>query len=208
MSFSALILRNLFRQRVRTLLTVLGIAVGITTVVALGAITEGLRVTSGDFVNAGGADFMVAQDGASDLTFSSVPADDVDRIAALDDVERASGALIEVSQQSGNPYFLVFGYEPEALSDGPLELARGRLLAPGRRLGGDDRLELRVRARAGGRRDARGRPPRLRGRRRLRRGRQAPGRGRDRTPGDAPGGLAPAGRRHRDPRDGRARRGS
>ena len=131
MSFSALILRNLFRQRVRTLLTVLGIAVGITTVVALGAITEGLRVTSGDFVNAGGADFMVAQDGASDLTFSSVPADDVERVAALDGVERASGALIEVSKQAENPYFLVFGYEPESLPDEPLELVAGRLLAPG-----------------------------------------------------------------------------
>jgi putative ABC transport system permease protein len=131
MSFGGLVFKNLFRQRVRTLLTVLGIAVGITTVVALGAITEGLRATSGDFVNAGGADFMVAQDGASDLTFSSVPAEDVERIAALDGVERASGALIEVSKQAGNPYFLVFGYEPELLPGEPLELVAGRLVEPG-----------------------------------------------------------------------------
>jgi len=130
-SFGALVFRNLLRQRVRTILTVLGIAVGITTVVALGAITEGLRATSGDFVNAGGADFMVAQDGASDLTFSAVPARDVDRIAALDGVERANGALIEVSKQSGNPYFLVFGYEPESLADEPLTLVSGRLLELG-----------------------------------------------------------------------------
>ena len=74
---------------------------------------------------------MVAQDGASDLTFSSVPADDVDRIAALDGVERASGALIEVSKQSGNPYFLVFGYEPDSLPDERLDLVAGRLPAPG-----------------------------------------------------------------------------
>ena len=131
MSFGALVLKNLFRQRVRTLLTVLGIAVGITTVVALGAITEGLRITSGDFVNAGGADFMVAQDGASDLTFSSVPAQEVERITALDGVERANGALIEVSNQPGNPYFLVFGYEPESLVGEPLELVAGRLVEPG-----------------------------------------------------------------------------
>ena len=131
MSFVALVAKNLFRQRVRTLLTVLGIAVGITTVVALGAITEGLRATSGDYVNAGGADFMVAQDGASDLTFSAVPADDVERIAALDGVQRANGALIEVSKQTDNPYFLVFGYEQESLADEPLTLVAGRLVAPG-----------------------------------------------------------------------------
>jgi putative ABC transport system permease protein len=129
-SFGALVFRNLFRQRVRTALTVLGIAIGITTVVALGAIMEGVRVTSGDFVNAGGADFMVAQDGASDLTFSAVPAKDVERIAALDGVERANGALIEVSKQGDNPYFLVFGYEPESLPGEPLELVTGRLPDP------------------------------------------------------------------------------
>lgn len=47
MSFSVLALRNLFRQWVRTLLTVLGISIGITTVVALGAITSGLKSTMG-----------------------------------------------------------------------------------------------------------------------------------------------------------------
>jgi hypothetical protein len=35
MSFVSLVFRNLFRQRMRTTLTVLGIAVGITIVVAL-----------------------------------------------------------------------------------------------------------------------------------------------------------------------------
>jgi putative ABC transport system permease protein len=129
-SFGALILRNLLRQRVRTALTVLGIAVGITTVVALGSITEGVRAVSGEFVQAGGADFMVAQEGASDLTFSAVPAQDVERIAALEGVERANGTLMEVSKQGGNPYFLVFGYEPESLAGEQLALTAGRLLAP------------------------------------------------------------------------------
>jgi putative ABC transport system permease protein len=61
---------------VRSLLTVLGIAVGIATVVALGAITEGLKGASGEFVHAGGADFMVAQKGVSDLNFSAVSEND------------------------------------------------------------------------------------------------------------------------------------
>ncbi|HSP74510.1 MAG TPA: hypothetical protein VLN26_19225, partial [Gaiellaceae bacterium] len=66
MSFAALALRNLVRQRVRTGLTVLGIAVGITTVVALGVVTGGLRDTIGAVVRSGGADFMVGQKGAAD----------------------------------------------------------------------------------------------------------------------------------------------
>ncbi len=64
MSFLALIARNLIRQRTRTLLTVAGIGIGITTVVALGSITQGMKATSEDLLRAGGADFMVAQKGA------------------------------------------------------------------------------------------------------------------------------------------------
>lgn len=129
-SFPVLVFRNLFRQRVRTLLTVLGIAAGMTIVVALGAITEGLRATSAEFVGAGGADFLVAQEGASDLTFSVVPAEDVERIAGRPDVERATGALLEVADLGGNPYFIVFGYDPRALTDEPLQMTAGRLPAP------------------------------------------------------------------------------
>ena len=125
MSFSALVLRNLFRQRVRTLLTVLGISVGITTVVALGAITAGLKGTMTELVRGGGADFMVAQAGASDITFSVVPSVDVAALAARPDIERATGMLLEVADVGANPYFLIFGYDDEGLADGPpLEAGR------------------------------------------------------------------------------------
>lgn len=128
MAFSALVLRNLFRQRVRTLLTVLGISIGITTVVALGAITSGLKGTMGELVQAGGADFMVAQAGASDLSFSAVSERDVRAIAARPDVERATGMLLEVADVGSNPYFMVFGYAPADLPGERLSLLSGRLL--------------------------------------------------------------------------------
>lgn len=130
-SFSALILKNLFRQRVRTALTVLGICIGVATVVALGVITEGLKSASGEFVRAGDADFMVAQKGASDLSFSAVAEEDWHAISARPDVERATGILFEVSEVGSNPFFLSFGYTPESLRNEPLEIVAGRLLAPG-----------------------------------------------------------------------------
>lgn len=139
MSFSLLVLRNLLRQRVRTLLTTLGISIGITTVVALGAVTAGMKLTLGDLVRGGGSDFMVAQAGASDLTFSTVSEADARRIAARPDVERATGVLLEVADVGSNPYFIVFGYEPAALADEPLSLDSGRLpVAPDEALLGAD----------------------------------------------------------------------
>ena len=131
MTLGTLVLKNLSRQRVRTLLTILGIAIGVATVVALGAITGGLKGSSGEFIHASGADLMVAQEGASDLSFSAVSEADVAAIAARPDVERATGFMLEVAEVGSNPFFLVFGYAPESLSGEPLELLAGRLLAPG-----------------------------------------------------------------------------
>jgi putative ABC transport system permease protein len=139
MPFSALVLRNLFRQRVRTLLTVLGISIGITTVVALGSITAGLKSTMGELVTTGGADFMVAQAGASDLSFSAVGERDVRAIAARPDVARATGMLLEIADVGSNPYFMVFGYAPADLPGEGLELVSGRLTAaPDEVILGDD----------------------------------------------------------------------
>ena len=144
MSFSVLVIRNLLRQRVRTLLTALGIGIGVATVVALGAITSGLKGTMGELVKAGGADFMVAQAGASDLSFSAVSERDVRAIAARPDVARATGMLLEVADVGSNPYFMVFGYAAADLPGEGLTLVSGRLLEGSDEvlLGVDAALEL------------------------------------------------------------------
>ena len=131
-TFSGLILRNLFRQRTRTALTMLGIAVGITTVVALGAVTAGLRESSSAFVKAGGADFLVAQRGASDLSFSTLDEQVADQIAARPDVERATRVFLEVADTPGNPFFFLLGYDPGELTREPLRMLAGERLAAGR----------------------------------------------------------------------------
>ena len=89
MSFIALILKNLVRQRIRTGLTVLGISIGITTVVALGVVTGSMKASIGEIIRLGGADFMAAQEGAADLSFSTVPQEAVTSLAEVPGVARA-----------------------------------------------------------------------------------------------------------------------
>ncbi len=131
MTFAGLIAKNLVRQRTRTALTVLGIGVGITTVVALGVVTAGMRQTLGTMLRTGGADFMVAQKGASDLSFSTLPQRDWDAMREVPGVARAVGAALQVSKVGGNPYFLTFGFDPGQLADDPLELLSGRRIRAG-----------------------------------------------------------------------------
>ncbi|HEY5638561.1 MAG TPA: ABC transporter permease, partial [Dehalococcoidia bacterium] len=96
MTFLALVVKNIIRQRVRTSLTVLGISLGITTVVALGVVTNSLKASSSQILHVGGSDFMVAQEGAADMTFSVLPAQTVDLVAEREGVAQAEGMLFHV----------------------------------------------------------------------------------------------------------------
>lgn len=131
MSFLTLIFKSLLRQRTRTALTVMGISVGITTVVALGVIADGLRATSGQIIRAGDADFMVGQKGAADLSFSIVTAQEWAGVGAVPGVGRATGVVIYVKRVAGNPFFVTIGIRPDQLAAMPLNLREGARMATG-----------------------------------------------------------------------------
>ncbi|MEX0799765.1 MAG: ABC transporter permease [Dehalococcoidia bacterium] len=131
MSFSVMVLKNLARRPIRTALTLLGISIGITTVVALGVVTSGLKDTAGEIIRLGDADFMVAQDGAADLSFSIVAAEDVEKLADYPEVERAEGMLFHIARVGSNPYFFLIGRRADDLAGNPPPLREGELWAAG-----------------------------------------------------------------------------
>ena len=130
MPFFVLIFRNLLRQRVRTLLTAFGISLGITTVIALGVVTDSLRATAQDILKAGGSDFAIAQSGSADITYSTVTEEQLQEVAAYDGVEHATGVLLAVSRLGSNPYFIQLGLDPSDLEYFQVPLLAGRHLAP------------------------------------------------------------------------------
>jgi putative ABC transport system permease protein len=129
MSFLELVLKNLFRQRVRTALTVLGISLGITTVVTLGVVTGSLKGTAGEIIRFGGADFMVAQKGAADLSFSIVPQRDAEAITRLQGIQRTETALFHIIRVGSNPFFFLAGRPAADVVANPPALQSGRLIS-------------------------------------------------------------------------------
>ena len=69
-------LRNLYRQRMRTLLTALGVAVGSAAIVAFGSITRGLWASTQATIRFSEGDLMVFQRGVSADIFSSLDQDE------------------------------------------------------------------------------------------------------------------------------------
>jgi putative ABC transport system permease protein len=82
-------------------------------------------------IRVGGADFLVVQKGASDLSFSTVSETDVDKLAVFPDVALAQGALFDITRVGDNPFFFLLGRRPEDVQARPPVLVAGRLWTPG-----------------------------------------------------------------------------
>jgi len=127
MRLGALILKNVMRQKTRTLLTLLGISIGIATIIALGAVADGLSATFSGVINSGEADFIVTQAGSSDLAFSRIEEAQLGELAAEQGVDKVLGVNLGVTQIGANPYFMTLGLEPEALEFGGFKITEGRV---------------------------------------------------------------------------------
>ena len=80
MPFLQLIAINVTTRKVRSVLTALAVAIGIMTVVAMGVLTQSLRRTAISILRTGEADFTVAQKGVSDVLYSAVDEEQLERL--------------------------------------------------------------------------------------------------------------------------------
>jgi putative ABC transport system permease protein len=144
-----LVVANLLRRWGRTVLAALGVAVGVTTIVALLGLTGGLSRSAGDLANLGRADFGVFQAGLADLTASSLPGSVTARIAGLPGVAAASPIQIVPHAIPADSSILTFGSQPESF------LTRRLVLVSGTRAQGNQAMvgigaAQRLHVRAGG----------------------------------------------------------
>src|ERR1700678_3228783 len=104
-----LIVNNLLRRIGRTLLTSLGVGLGVATIVALLAVSDGLTQTAGGFVHLGGSDLGVFQSGVSDPTTSRLQTSLVPRLQADSDVAAATPLVLLVGSVKSDASAFVFG---------------------------------------------------------------------------------------------------
>jgi ABC-type antimicrobial peptide transport system permease subunit len=118
--------RNLWHRKARSLLTMLGIAIGVAAAVALGAMAEG--VAEGYSSAASGADLLVMQVDAYDVTLSAVDEQLGQHIAQLAGVRHISGVIIGIAQLPGIPYFIVGGHDPDSVTIQHFKITQGHAL--------------------------------------------------------------------------------
>ncbi len=134
------ILRDIFRRKLRSLLTIFGITIGVLALVMLGAVAEKMnRMVSGGVEYY--ADKVMVSDasGSGSMSVTPMSVEMIEEIEALDDVVRASGSLSLLlddlgAVQMGMPSLIIGtdlrdrGYETF-----PMTVEQGRDLASGER---------------------------------------------------------------------------
>jgi ABC-type antimicrobial peptide transport system permease subunit len=135
-------------------LTLLGIAIGVAAVVALGAMAEGLAQNYGNALGLSN-DLLVTQANTYDVIFSSLDEELGQRILAIPDVANVEPGVFSWIVVGNTPYFLIYGYPPGSVAmqhyrivegkpvTGPKQIAIGRRGADALHLQVDDNLRIK-----------------------------------------------------------------
>ena len=129
MSFLKFILKNPFRRKNSAVLAIVGIAIGIIVIVALGGITEGLINTFEDTVHAGGADFSISGKETGDSAYgtNTIDASWTDKIANVSGVDEAFPIYVALMPVGDDYMNTVIGIDPEGTTLADLSIKEGRI---------------------------------------------------------------------------------
>jgi putative ABC transport system permease protein len=126
-----LAIKNLARRAVRTALSVLGVAVGVGSIVAFTAMGEGFKASIDRYGRDSGADLVLVEDRAGDPAFGRILGDELAAMRAIPDVRSVAASLVMPASLPGRAApFLVLGRDvgDELLAGYRSPALRGRLL--------------------------------------------------------------------------------
>ena len=118
-------LKNLLRRKIRTLLTVLGISIGVAAIVALSALAAGLETGYNAMLTGSKADLILSQPDTFDISYSSIDESVGAVLLAAPEVAEVSGMIQGFTQTEGEPIFFVFGYPKDSFILGRFQIVDG-----------------------------------------------------------------------------------
>jgi putative ABC transport system permease protein len=135
MGFVEVIAKNLLRRKLRTLLTVAGLAAAVATSTALLSSAWSFADSSTAYYSSRGVDIVVVRAGVSERITSSLSASLAVRLRELHEVAAAEGSLTEMVSVGERALIGIpmHGVDPQGFTEENLEVVRGRSLAAGDR---------------------------------------------------------------------------
>lgn len=132
MSFLSLIVKNPFRNKSRALLAIIGIGIGLATIVALGGITNGLIASAEDTLHSGGTDITIvgsesASAQATSFGTATVSEDWIDKVNNVSGVDQSVGVYSTMLTSQKIPMLSIVGIDRDDVSFADLTITDGEL---------------------------------------------------------------------------------
>jgi putative ABC transport system permease protein len=127
-----MIFKNLLRRKGRTILTLVGIAIGVATIVALGAVAKGIRAGFAAMTQGSQADLILAQASGMSALVSSFDEAVADEVRALPEVADVDGMLYSNALIDNRNYLFIFGHNPQGFAIDHFLIREGQSLADAR----------------------------------------------------------------------------
>jgi ABC-type antimicrobial peptide transport system permease subunit len=108
--FGGMALRGLLRQRMRTTLTVLGLGIGVLSIILVASLGEGATAMFSDLFAS--TEISAVERDQPDTSLSVIDERDLRRIEALPEVQYVTGTVMGVVGTSNNPFFVITGRAP------------------------------------------------------------------------------------------------
>ena len=124
-----MILKNLLGRKIRSLLTIVGIGIGIAAMVALGAIADGLEEGYRAMLTGSQGDLIVTQADAADISAAAVDEEVGQQLQVLPEVADVTGMLQSIVTSEGARYFMIFGYDPQGFAIEHFKIVEGEGLS-------------------------------------------------------------------------------
>ncbi|MBN1812278.1 MAG: ABC transporter permease [Anaerolineae bacterium] len=131
-----MIFKNLFRRKGRTILTLVGISIGVAAIIALGAISKGLKAGFAAMTQGSQADLVISQAESMSALVSSVDETVADEVRTLPGVADVNGMLYTNALLDNTTYLIVFGYDPDGFAIDHFRIVEGQPLAEARSVRG------------------------------------------------------------------------
>ncbi|MBR4397162.1 MAG: ABC transporter permease [Methanobrevibacter sp.] len=134
MSFLKFILKNPFRRRTSAILAIVGIAIGIIVIVALGGITNGLVDTFEETIHAGGADFQISGKETGDSAYgtNTIDANWTEKIANVSGVDEAYPIYVVLTSVGDDYMNTLIGIDPNGTTLADISMKEGRIFEDGK----------------------------------------------------------------------------
>jgi ABC-type antimicrobial peptide transport system permease subunit len=120
-----MIFKNLFRRKGRTILSVLGISIGVAAIVGLGALANGLAAGYDSFLTGSKSDLIMSSPDVFDISMSTVDESIGSDLLAMSETAAVSGMLEGIVMAEEIPLFFVFGYPEDSFILGRFNIIDG-----------------------------------------------------------------------------------